>query len=71
MEVSQAPEYAATGFVTSDAIFQPIIVASFACFSLNAGGVDFWAEQLDAVGGNLNAIIDAFGNSQEYNDRIS
>ena len=35
------------------------------------GSVDFWAEQLDAVGGNLNAIIDAFGNSQEYNDRIS
>ena len=33
------------------------------------GGLDFWAQQLVDSGGNLNAIIDAFGNSQEYNDR--
>ncbi|NBC50033.1 MAG: DUF4214 domain-containing protein [Gammaproteobacteria bacterium] len=32
-------------------------------------GVAFWANQLDAVGGNLDAIIDSFGNSQEYRDR--
>ncbi|PVY77085.1 hypothetical protein C7414_10825 [Cupriavidus alkaliphilus] len=28
-------------------------------------GLEFWATKLDGVGGNLNAIIDAFGNSAE------
>lgn len=30
-------------------------------------GLEFWAAKLDSVGGNLNAIIDAFGNSAESN----
>jgi hypothetical protein len=30
------------------------------------GGIDFWAQQLEQQGGNLGAIIDAFGNSDEY-----
>ncbi len=32
------------------------------------GGVDFWAGELDAAGGNLNTLIDAFGESQEFVD---
>jgi len=30
-------------------------------------GLEFWATKLDGVNGNLNAIIDAFGNSAESN----
>jgi hypothetical protein len=32
------------------------------------GGVAFWADQLQQNNGDLAAIIDAFGNSQEYTD---
>jgi len=32
------------------------------------GGVDYWAGRLDASGGNLNGLIDAFGDSQEFID---
>lgn len=34
------------------------------------GGLDYWATQLDANGGDLNAVIDAFGRSQEYVGRF-
>ena len=34
------------------------------------GGVDFWSDQLQENGGELSAIIDAFGNSAEYNERF-
>ena len=34
------------------------------------GGRDYWATRLDANGGNLNAMIDAFGQSQEYVSRF-
>lgn len=30
----------------------------------------YWAEQLDAAGGDLSSIIDAFANSSEYHDRF-
>jgi len=32
----------------------------------DVGGLYYWAGRLDAVGGNLNEIINAFGNSAEY-----
>ncbi|MCZ6831645.1 MAG: DUF4214 domain-containing protein, partial [Gammaproteobacteria bacterium] len=34
------------------------------------GGVAFWAAQLDQQGGDLTAIIDDFGTSQEYIDQF-
>lgn len=33
----------------------------------DSGGLEYWAGQLDSVAGNLNAIIDAFANSEEAN----
>lgn len=33
------------------------------------GGIDFWAGRLDGSGGDLTAIVDAFGNSEEFNER--
>ena len=33
-------------------------------------GLDFWCDQLDAAGGDLFAIIDAFGTSQEFVDNF-
>jgi CubicO group peptidase (beta-lactamase class C family) len=35
------------------------------------GGVEFWSQRLAATGGELSAIIDAFGSSAEYNERFS
>ena len=32
-------------------------------------GLTYWAERLDAVGGNLDATVDAFGFSDEYLQR--
>lgn len=32
------------------------------------GGLEYWAELLDAAGGNLAAIIDAFANSAEFQE---
>ncbi len=37
----------------------------------DAGGIDFWANQLAGLGGNLSAIIDSFGNSEEFTTRFS
>ncbi len=34
------------------------------------GGLDFWADRLDSEGGSLTSIIEAFGVSQEYDDRF-
>lgn len=34
------------------------------------GGVDFWADRLAGVNGNLDDIIDAFGNSEEFQERF-
>ena len=34
------------------------------------GGIQFWVDKLEQSGGNLDSIIDAFGNSQEYNERF-
>jgi cyclophilin family peptidyl-prolyl cis-trans isomerase len=34
------------------------------------GGMDFWANKLAEVNGNLDAIIDAFGNSEEFQERF-
>ncbi len=34
-------------------------------------GLQYWADSLDSNGGNLAELIDAFGTSQEYNDRFS
>ncbi len=33
-------------------------------------GLDYWVEQLDLKGGNLTAIIEAFGTSGEFTDRF-
>ncbi len=33
-------------------------------------GIDFWADQLAGVSGNLNAIISSFGNSDEFQSRF-
>ncbi len=33
-------------------------------------GIDYWAEELEAAGGDLSAMIQAFGNSQEYLEGI-
>ena len=33
-------------------------------------GVEYWAEQLDAAGGDLSAIIEAFANSIEFQDEF-
>lgn len=33
-------------------------------------GLTYWANRLDAAGGDLNSIIDAFGNSREFNNRF-
>jgi hypothetical protein len=33
------------------------------------GGLDYWATRMDAEGGSLNAIIGAFGYSDEFNRR--
>jgi len=35
------------------------------------GGFEYWCTRLDAEGGDLSAIIAAFGTSQEYTDRFS
>jgi len=35
------------------------------------GGIDYWVGRLEASGGNLSAIIESFGNSDEYRDRYS
>ena len=37
----------------------------------DAGGLDFWAGKLEEVNANLREIIDAFGNSKEFQDRFS
>ncbi|MFB3076909.1 MAG: DUF4214 domain-containing protein, partial [Lysobacterales bacterium] len=34
------------------------------------GGVEFWADQLESQGGDLASIIDAFGTSEEFEDRF-
>ncbi len=34
------------------------------------GGLAYWAGRLDSESGNLNSIIQAFGESQEFNDRF-
>jgi hypothetical protein len=34
-------------------------------------GIDYWAQQLESADGSLAAIIDAFGTSQEYEDRFA
>ena len=34
-------------------------------------GISFWAEQLDSHSGDLDAIVDAFGNSSEYQERFA
>jgi hypothetical protein len=34
-------------------------------------GIDFWAERLDAAGGNIDAMISAFGTSAEANARYA
>ena len=34
------------------------------------GGVEFWEEQLEDQDGNLAAIIDAFGTSEEFDERF-
>ncbi len=36
----------------------------------DSAGVDYWAEELDKNGGDMSAIIDAFGNSPEYQERF-
>jgi cyclophilin family peptidyl-prolyl cis-trans isomerase len=36
----------------------------------DSGGLDFWAQQLEENDGNLNAIIDSFGNSDEFLQRF-
>jgi hypothetical protein len=36
----------------------------------DTGGLTYWAERLAANNGNLDAIIDAFGNSAESNARF-
>jgi hypothetical protein len=33
------------------------------------GGLAYWASRMDAEGGSLNAVIGAFGNSDEFNRR--
>ncbi len=35
------------------------------------GGEAYWTDQLDQAGGNLNAVIDAFGNSPEFTERFA
>jgi D-alanyl-D-alanine carboxypeptidase len=34
------------------------------------GGIDYWSQRLNESGGDLAAIIDAFGNSAEYSERF-
>lgn len=34
------------------------------------GGLEFWTGELEAAGGNLTAILDAFGTSEEYTRRF-
>jgi len=36
----------------------------------DAGGLAFWTGKLTAAGGDINTIINSFGNSQEYRDRF-
>ena len=36
----------------------------------DAGGLDFWATELEKVNGNLSRIINSFGNSEEFQDRF-
>ena len=36
----------------------------------DVGGLDYWAEKLEEAGGGLEEIIDAFGNSMEFQDRF-
>ena len=36
----------------------------------DAGGLDFWATELEKVNGNLSRIIDSFGNSKEFTERF-
>ena len=36
----------------------------------DAGGLDFWAAELEKVNGNLSRIINSFGNSEEFQDRF-
>lgn len=34
------------------------------------GGLEFWADQLDQNNGDLNQVIDSFGNSEEFDDNF-
>ncbi|MCY4427484.1 MAG: PQQ-dependent sugar dehydrogenase [Halieaceae bacterium] len=36
----------------------------------DAGGLDFWAGELEKANGRLKEIIDSFGNSKEFQDRF-
>ena len=36
----------------------------------DAGGLDFWATELEKVNGKLSRIINSFGNSEEFQDRF-
>jgi hypothetical protein len=35
----------------------------------DSGGLEFWAGRVSDANGDISAIMDAFGNSQEFNDR--
>ena len=37
----------------------------------DAGGVNYWAGRIEESGGDLGAIINQFGNSAEYTDRLA
>jgi glucose/arabinose dehydrogenase len=61
-------DYTAAGSVNSRDYVQKAYVAYYGR-PADPGGQSYWAARMDAEGGSLNAIITAFGNSDEFNRR--
>ena len=64
------PGSAATGSAFSRSYVQKAYIAYYGR-PADPAGQDYWASRMDAEGGSLNAIIEAFGTSDEFNRRYA
>jgi hypothetical protein len=65
-----SPSSAATGSAFSRTYVQKAYVAYYGR-PADPAGLDYWASRMDTAGGSLDAIIEAFGNSDEFNRRYA